>query len=231
MRYMGGKTRIAKQIAEVIDQYRQPGQLVGDAFCGGLSVSVALSKKGPVIASDYNLALISLHKAIQSGWEPPTSVSKEEYLSAKDIPDTDPLKAFCGFGCSFAGKWFGGYASSKDRNYATNARNSLLRKKFTGSIQHIDFLSVTPRPESFLIYCDIPYSGATGYTATGDFDRNKFIELVADWSNYTSVFVSEYEFPLGDVVFEKQQVTTVSRDKDKYTKATEKLFYIAKGSL
>ncbi len=109
MRYMGGKSRIAKQIAAVIDEHRQPGQLVWDAFCGGLSMSVALSKKGPVLASDACAPLIALYKAVQEGWDPPTEVSRQTYMAAKLLPDSDPMKAFCGFGCSFGGKWFGGY--------------------------------------------------------------------------------------------------------------------------
>ena len=37
--------------------------------------------------------------------------------------------SFVGFGCSFAGKWFGGYARSNDkRNYAKMAKNSLNKK-------------------------------------------------------------------------------------------------------
>src|SRR5690606_1801606 len=103
MRYMGGKTRIAKQIAAVIDQYREPGQLVWDAFCGGLSVSVELAKTGPVLSSDGCKPLISCYQAILAGWDPPIEVSKETWQASKLLPDTDPMKAFCGFGCSFAG--------------------------------------------------------------------------------------------------------------------------------
>ncbi len=84
---MGGKSRVAKQIAAIIDEHRQPGQLVWDTFCGGLSVSVALSKKGPVLASDFNLSLISLYSSIRSGWEPPTETTAELYQVAKTLPD------------------------------------------------------------------------------------------------------------------------------------------------
>lgn len=90
MRYMGGKSRIAKQIAAVIDQYREPGQMVWDAFCGGLSVSVALSEKGPVLSSDANESLINLYNAVKTGWVPPTEVTREEYHVAKSLPNTDP---------------------------------------------------------------------------------------------------------------------------------------------
>jgi DNA adenine methylase len=231
---MGGKTRIAKQLAEVIDQYRQPGQLVWDAFCGGLSMSVALSKKGPVLASDAHPALISLYLAVKNGWDPPKIITEEEYRRAKNLSDTDPLKAFCGFGCSYSGKYFGGYAkcTRPDRalGYAAGTRKVLLRDVCTvGSFACIDFLNEVPRSTEMLIYCDPPYCGTTRYSVS--FNHAKFVERVIQWSKFTSVFISEYDFPVGQVIFEKQQVTTVSRDKDRYTKATEKLFYIAKGSL
>jgi site-specific DNA-adenine methylase len=85
MQYMGGKTRIAKQIAAEIDKVRKPGQLVWDAFCGGLSVSVALSKNGPVLASDACAPLISLYKAVQEGgirlaWSQNRSMKTQSYF-------------------------------------------------------------------------------------------------------------------------------------------------------
>ncbi len=229
---MGGKTRIAKQIAAVIDEHRQPGQLVWDEFCGGLSVSVALSKKGPVLASDACVPLIALYKAVQEGWDPPTEVSRETYMAAKLLPDSDPMKAFCGFGCSFAGKWFGGYAKctrpDRIKGYAAGTRKSLLSTKFVGSIKQIDFLEFIPEPTNCIIYCDPPYAGTTGYDSSDKFDYCKFVRRVEQWSEFTDVFVSEYDFRLGHVVFEKPQVTTVSRNKSKYETATERLYHIPK---
>ncbi len=231
MRYMGGKSRIAKQIAAAIDEHRQPGQLVWDAFCGGLSMSVALSKKGPVLASDACAPLIALYKAVQEGWDPPTEVSEEQYELAKYLPDSDPIKAFCAFGCSFSGKWFGGYAKSAEgRNYAKNARNSLRKNKFTGLVKQIDFLEFIPEPTNTIIYCDPPYAGTTGYDSSDKFDYCKFVRRVEQWSEFTDVFVSEYDFRLGHVVFERPQVTTVSRNKSKYKTATERVYRIPKST-
>lgn len=105
MQYLGGKTRIAKQIAAEIDKVRRPGQLVWDAFCGGLSMSRALLKNGPVLSTDACAPLIHLYCAVQNGWGPPSEVSEATYRAAKSLPDTDPMKAFCGFACSFGGKF------------------------------------------------------------------------------------------------------------------------------
>lgn len=233
MQYMGGKTRIAKQIAAVIDQYREPGQLVWDAFCGGLSVSVALSKKGPVLASDACAPLINLYKAVQDGWDPPTEVSKETYMAAKLLPDTDPMKAFCGFGCSFGGKWFGGYGGPSKchpTGLAIYTRNSLLKLvNITNiSLECIDFLS-SVFWQYPVLYCDIPYDGVTGYQTL--FDRVKFIQMIKEYSKYNHVFISEYSFPLGAIVLEIPSKTKVNAGMSGVSKqATERLFHIPKQS-
>lgn len=42
------------------------------------------------------------------------------------------LTGFVGFGCSFGGKWFGGYAKNKtNTNYALQSKKSLLKDMAT----------------------------------------------------------------------------------------------------
>jgi DNA adenine methylase len=226
MRYMGGKSRIAKQLAEVIDRVRKPGQLVWDPFCGGLSMAVALSKNGPVWATDVNVALINLYRAVQSGWVPPTEVSRETYQAAKSLPDTDPFKGFCAVACSFAGKWFGGYALSGSRNYALNARRSLAEVTRVQRLDCGDFLSVQPQHVDAVLYLDPPYRGTTSYAGAPPFDHDLLVSRVRDWALYTHVFVSEYDLPVGRIVWERAQTTTVARDKSAYAPAVERLYYL-----
>lgn len=232
---MGGKSRIAKHLAAEIDKVRKPGQLVWDAFCGGLSMSVALSGKGPVWATDSNAPLISLFQAIQDGWEPPSYVSRETYNQSKTLPDTDPLKSFCGFGCSFGGKWFGGYAhdasGTRNRdgipsNYALSAKRRLAKEVGSQSFSRIDFLTVNPFSVDACLYLDPPYAGTTGYGGAAPFDTTAFIHRVAEWAVRSHVFVSEYSFPIGECIWSKPQTTTVARDKSKYAQAVERLYYI-----
>lgn len=232
MQYLGGKTRIAKQLATEIDKVRRPGQWVWDAFCGGLSMSVALSKNGPVYSTDACVPLIGLYRAVQAGWDPPTHVDEATYRAARDLPDTDPMKAFCGFGCSFGGKWFGGYARSGARNYASNARNSILKAGVpSAALASVSFFDARPHPLDGVLYLDPPYAGTTGYEGAEEFDRASFVERVREWSAFAPVFVSEYHFPLGVCVWSREQTTTVARKKAAYSTATERLYYIAKGSL
>lgn len=148
-------------------------------------------------ASDACLPLIELYKALQAGWTPPAEVSEELYQQAKQGLVPLPLQAFIGFGCSFAGKWFGGYArNSRQDNYAKRAVSGLSSKqsaiqltKFT----HSDYRALNPVNE--LIYCDPPYVGTTGYNAVGKFDWDEFWSVIRLWSQTNDVFVSSYVAP------------------------------------
>ena len=233
MQYMGGKSRIAKQIAAEIDKIRRPGQLVWDAFCGGLSVSRALRENGPVLSSDSNQALISLYQALSQGWQPPTDMTEDEYKAAKNLPDSNPLKAFAGFACSFGGKWFGGFSRPRPK-YAKPIAGAAKKAKLDGQLgpfECIDFLTATPKPFAGIIYCDCPYAGTTSYDGTETFNHDLFTVRVDEWSRFTDVFVSEYSFPLGSVVWESKSLTGVNSGMSgKAKEATERLFYIPKSS-
>lgn len=235
MQYLGGKTRIAKQLAAEIDKVRRPGQLVWDAFCGGLSMSRALLKNGPVISTDACAPLIHLYRAVQNGWLPPTEVDEATWRAAKTLPDADPMKAFCGFGCSFSGMWFSAWGHSarpdRRRGYAHGTRKTLLRDVSPRlTFGCVDFLKEEPRPLPIVIYCDPPYRGTAGYRAGGPFDHDVFIKRAHAWARFCPVFVSEYEFP-GPVVFQVESNTTVRSGLDGAPKkAMERLFYLAPGN-
>ena len=236
MRYLGGKTRIAKQLAAEIDKVRRPGQWVWDAFCGGLSMTKALSVHGPVYSTDACVPLIALYRAVQAGWDPPSEVDEAAYRAARDLPDTDPMKAFCGFGCSFGGKWFGGYARGENRNWASECKRGLLRDARCAGLEFAcaDWLTSQPRALDGVLYLDPPYAGTTGYAGAPPFDHAAFYRRVAEWSAYGPVFVSEYEMPFGVEVWNAPKRKTVDGRGGGVAcgqVATERLYYIAKGSL
>jgi DNA adenine methylase len=202
MQYLGGKSRLAKAIAAVV----APRGLWWEPFCGGLSVSVQLAKYGPGIVSDVNPALMALYQAVRDGWQPPTSVSREQYDAAKRLPDSDPMKAFCGFGLSFGAKWFAGAdVAPRDifprglratRDPVRGAREALLRDLPALSARELrcaSFFSIMPGSLSLdAIYCDPPYAGTTDYAAVAPIDHAAFWARCREWARYTRVFVSEY---------------------------------------
>lgn len=239
MQYLGGKSKIAKWLSAAINPTRRGDRVVWDAFCGGLSISAELSMRGPTITTDANRALISLYQAVSRGWDPPETVTEEQYKLGKSLPDTDPMKAFLGFGCSFGGKWFGGFARSKDpkdgrskRGYASQARNGLIRDVGAiiaagGVIMHCNFLEIEPDPEDaddLVLYLDPPYLDTTGYGATGKFNHPKFYERVRQWAALTDVFVSEYKMPFGRPVLEFTHDMSVAGGVTKDAR-TERLYH------
>lgn len=194
MRYQGGKERIASRLVENfpsrIGTYVEP-------FVGGMSVASRV-EADRYILSDANEALISLYVAWKDGWRPDRidETTYERLRSKQDV--LDPRTAFAGFGMSFGGKWFGGFARSKDRDYFQNALNSLTRKMSRLDLSKVRFVCSDYRnleiPQDAFVYCDPPYRGTTGYAATGGFDSNAFWNWAATLEN---CLVSEYSAPEG----------------------------------
>ena len=244
MQYMGGKSRIARRLAEQVDRVRRPGQLAWDPFCGGLSMSVALSARGPVRSSDKNPALIALYNAVRSGWEPPRRVTRAEHRAARTLPDADPRKAFCGYGCSFGGRWFASYVRPVRRYVVQRgpergavkimrghrAAARIVKRDVAavrGPIEVLDFLSVEPQPIDAVIYCDPVYRGVTGYPEVGEFDHDLFVRRVWEWSRYAHVFVSEYEFPIGREIWAHSlRVGLNGKKSGTGVRATERLYWL-----
>ena len=226
MRYLGGKSRIRKHIAGYLESIRKPDQVYFEPFVGGAWVLQEMT--GKRIASDGNFALIEMYRSLQNGWVPPESITKEQYAEYKAKQDPrDPMTAFVGIGCSFAGKWFGGFASSKDRNYCLNAKNSLLSQ--TPKIAQCNFVNGTFEThtvgDGWLIYCDPPYQGTTSYSAFSGFDHNKFWKIMRSWSGKNTVIISEYSAPEDfECVLEIETKTDMRFSDGNKRHTTEKLF-------
>jgi len=197
MQYLGGKSRIAKPLAAYLEGRRE-GRYFVEPFCGGLNVTAQMTR--PRLASDAHPALFSLYAALRAGWEPPDTLSQEEYQAIRARGDTaDPLTAFAGFGVSFGGKWWGGYARNGGlRGYALSAKKSLRRKM--AACTDVSFACCTYQrisPDSrCLVYCDPPYAGTTPYKGVAPFDSPAFWQLVREWASAgVTVLVSEYAAP------------------------------------
>ena len=195
MQYLGGKSKTRKQISAFLESVRKPDQTYFEPFVGGAWVLQEMT--GKRIASDGCYPLIAMYKALQSGWIPPETLTEEEYQSLKK--DTDPyngMRAFAGFGCSFGGRWFQGYARSGTRNYCGNARSSLIKQ--LPAIKDVLFLYGEYQehcPLECLVYCDPPYQGTKPYDAFSGFDHNAFWEKMREWSKHNTVVISEYSSP------------------------------------
>lgn len=200
MQYLGGKSKIRKDVAMFLNSVRKPNQIYFEPFVGGGWILQEMTDKR--IASDGNKNLISMYKALQNGWVPPENISEEEYNNIKNNKDKFPeeLVAFVGFGSSFGGVYYGSYARSdslnRERNYCLNAKNSLLNQ--LPKIKDVEFrygLFQEHSQENMLIYCDPPYEGTSNYDYFDGFDHTLFWNTMRDWSKNNTVVISEYNAP------------------------------------
>lgn len=181
MRYLGGKASEGKAIAKLCESKLGDSGVFVDMFCGSLNVVRHISKNHNRLAVDACGPLIHMWKAALAGWVPPKTVSKELYEKIKKEQNPhDPMTAFVLFGCSFGGKWCGGYAKDRpQQRYAECAANGIVKKAKDCEgvrLEHATFQSKHPGcyAQGTVLYCDPPYENTTGYRALEPFNSGAF---------------------------------------------------------
>lgn len=227
MQYFGGKAKVAKYIVPYLESVRKNDQPFLEPFVGGANIISKMS--GERYAYDFNEYLIEMYKSVQRGYELPDELSEERYRHVKDNKDEDKaLTGFVGFGCSFAGKWFGGYARDKRkiRDYAYTAKKGLLKKVSTMNevvFEYKDYKDI--KPKNMLIYCDPPYKNTTCPYGVPKFDTDEFWNVMRKWSLENDVYISEYNAPEDFKCVLEIPTRTDIRDKNNnLSKRVEKLF-------
>jgi DNA adenine methylase len=224
MQYQGGKVRLAKHIAEIINTL--PGDVYVEPFVGGGSV-LARVEKSVRLASDNHGELIAMWQSIQRGWQPPEHLSPQSYADLRAGGGSTELRAFCGYGGSWGGKYFGGYARGEGRNFIQEARNRLLR--IAPSLQSAWFAQADYRdlriPDGAIVYADPPYAGTAAYSAVGRFDNDEFWAWAGALSRRATVLVSELAAPDGwQSVWCKGHISSYVMDGREAGKRTECLW-------
>lgn len=197
MKYLGGKQKIGKKIASIINMFEPKSYC--EPFCGMLGVGRHVKAKRKVFC-DAHPDLIALHRALQNGWIPPKCVSPDTHKHLRH-DTTSALRGFVGFGCSFGGAWFGGYAKEGSRNphydiSSASARQAeKLRQALIGAEIYHCCYKESPNDVD-IIYCDPPYAGRYGYKGVSfGFDSDEFWLWARQRSKDCLVFVSEYTAP------------------------------------
>jgi DNA adenine methylase len=198
MQYMGGKARISKWVSSVLNDliHKYNIKRYIEPFCGSCNVTSKVVCETR-IASDISDPLIRMWKNLQEGMELPDSISEDEYHAIKN-DYYHKLHGFVGFGCSFSGRFYEGYARCKSgRNYCLNAKNTTLKKlKTLGDVifdcaDYSEVLRKYITSEGSLVYCDIPYKNTKGYGVHFDHDEfYDFIRLLSAEGHI--IIVSEY---------------------------------------
>ena len=220
MLYMGGKGRLGRPLADVILASTTKRETYIEPFLGGGNLFKHLgSKFDTVHVGDVHEELMLMWCAAAGDWAPPDTVSEAEYKAVRASP-ASPLRGFVGFGCSFGGKWWGGYARSKCNGndyYARHASKSvneiarLLPPHVPGTLRRASYEEWTPLvTRETVVYADPPYANTTKYK--GAFDHGEFWRRMGHWTDIgASVFVSEYNAPIGwSPIWTKEQRRKVS---------------------
>lgn len=234
MQYQGGKSRIASELSAILNTQNKERPFIS-LFCGSCAVESRIQGFPRMVCNDKHRYLISMLRGVQAGYDLPEHVNETAYRYIREHPDEDPaLTGFVGFGCSFGGKWFGGYARNKNgTNYAAQSKRSLL--KDMASLSHAEFVCSdyrdVPIPYGAVIYADPPYDHTTGYNREA-FDSAEFwayARLIATTGHL--LFVSEQTAPPDFTpVWEKPFIRTLDVNKNNQFKVTEKLF-VYKGAI
>lgn len=238
MQYMGGKSMIARSLVAAILSDTGLRDVWFEPFVGGANVMEQAAPHFRVsVGADAHPDLISMWRAVtEESWSPPGELTKGEYLGLRGAA-VSPLRGFAGFGCSFGGKWFGGWAGDHDRSGTRDpllkvsirevSRQGLVFRTADTRFRESLFGGLTP-PDGSVVYCDPPYRGTTGYE-TGALDQTEFYATLRQWSGRgCAVYVSEYREPMG-VPFrevwsrQKRKVLEASQNREV---VTERLFRI-----
>lgn len=183
MQYLGGKTRIAKEILPLILSDRKEGRYFVEPFCGGRNVTDKVS--GNRIANDYNEYLIAMFRGLVSGEKYPEQTDRELFDDVKKCfrsgsDKYDPgFMGRVGFMASYRGKFFSGYSGttlSKGKPYDRIAESVRGVMRQIPRLQGVEFRTGDYRslqiPDESIIYCDPPYMNAKCYMKDNFKNRN-----------------------------------------------------------
>ncbi len=181
MKYMGSKSRIAKFIVPIIQNYIDENNVTSyiEPFVGGANVIDKINCKNKY-GSDLNKYLIELLKRVRDKQPLLQEVPRELYNDVRSNKDNNKYEDWIvgnvGFLASYNGRWFdGGYAQSgyektkngeRFRDYYQEAKNNILKQ--TDDLQDICLLNVdykywNDRCNKCVIYCDPPYQNTKQY--------------------------------------------------------------------
>lgn len=248
MKYMGSKSRIAKQIIPIIQQCIDDNNLnyYLEPFVGGANVIDKIKCKYR-FGYDINKYLIALLEYMANDGQLLPEVSRELYNNVrtaynenKDNFD-DVTTANVGFLASYNGRWFdGGYAQPvyektqkglRLRDYYQEGKRNLETQ--TPMLKGIEFKCIDYRqinqPKEMMIYCDPPYENVKQFANSQKFDYIQFWEIMRQWSADNYVIISELNAPDDFICIWQKDVQRSIKSDDSKMRAIEKMFVYKDG--
>lgn len=198
MRYMGGKFRQRRAIADALRPYIDGDTTYVEPFLGGgWSFAKVLEEchPGHAVGADVNESLVRLwQRVIDDGvdWLP-TSLEEVE-ANFSDMRNRDragevgPVIAWYGAACSFGGSWFKGVARNKTASgitgFEAQARSTERKAAAMRACPDLTLLCSSYEdleiPDGAVVYCDPPYSGGKSRTKAHRFDAFD-VDAYYDW--------------------------------------------------
>jgi len=228
MAYLGGKSKSAEHILDVLNNPVFDSYDYIEPFCGYCHILRRVVKKKSYAISDNNRLLIVLLKHIQATKAKHPTITQAEYRVLHANPDKNLLKAaYAAFCYSYNGKYFGGFVNTYGtREYPKERKRYYDELHDTESfhdatIKYTDY-SRYKDVKGKLIYCDPPYEGTTEYHST--FDSSKFWEFVRKASKDNYIFVSEYKAPDDFICVSQKTKRNSIAGRGATRKRVEKLF-------
>jgi DNA adenine methylase len=236
MLYLGGKGRTGRAIAAaILANTPRRGHLLEPFVGGGNTFKHLAPHFSSLSVGDIHVDLMLMWEAAACGWKPPTSVTEHEYAEARKAPPS-ALRSFIGFGSSYGGKWWGGYARNKVVGMNERSHPDYYVRLASKDVVTIGALMTRADRRhgaykiwsqcittSTIVYADPPYANTTTYRVE-DFDHDDFWRTMGWWGDMGAhVFVSEYNAPAGwRPIWSKDQRRKVSGGTGQGT--TERLF-------
>lgn len=237
MKYMGGKSKIAKYILPIILDGRRKEQWYIEPFCGGLGTFDKVT--GNRLACDNNKYLIAMWQGLQQNKERPIYITKELYSDARtefnnrtNIKFSDFEIGWIGWMASFNGRFFdGGYSGTVGKRDYINEQIRNTEKQIPlikGAVFESGDYRETSMfyPDNSIIYCDIPYKGTKQYATSKSFDYDSFYNWCRNMKHFGHrVFISEYDAPNDFTCVWEKEVTNSMNSTITY-RPTERLYTI-----
>ena len=209
IKYQGSKSRIAKYIVPIIQQFIDENHITEyyEPFVGGANVIDKIKCENRY-GSDINPYLIEMFKSLTEDkyCGLPEEITREEYGKVRDDYRkqgryyADWYIETVGFLASYNGKFFGGYAGTVTtkigtiRDYYDEAKRNLEQQLPNLRGIHWNCCSYEGvMSQKSLIYCDIPYKNTTDYGT--NFDHDRFWKWATEMSENNIVIVSETQAP------------------------------------
>lgn len=229
VKYLGGKSKLARQISETILAATPYRERYIEPFIGGGAMAEKMGGHFEhALYSDSHRDCVLMWQHGLAGGEFPETVTEDEYKAWRDA-EPSGVRGFVGFAGSWGGKFFGGYGrdSTGRRNFIAEGLRNIernlagMRGRASTSVDELDYRLSDVRAGD-VVYCDPPYADTTGYT-TGDFDHDEFWQVVQGWAERgAEVFVSEFIAPewVGEPIWSKERHITAHSGFDENGKRT-----------